>query len=66
MTSFYIFSLFENEVVHSKGHQGCLLALYYHKTQCGIFQSSVASVTCLLSLLYAYHFSQFPVMHFVW
>ncbi len=47
-------------LIPSKEHQGCLLALYCHKTQCGIFQAGVVAVKFLLSLLYAYHF---PVMH---
>lgn len=50
-------------LIPSKEHQGCVLALHCHKTKCGISQAAVAAVKFFLSLLYAYRYSQFPVMH---
>lgn len=39
------------------------LVLFCCKIQCGIFRAAVDAVKFLLSLLYAYHFFQFPAMH---
>lgn len=48
MTSFDIINSFDNELVHGEEHQGCLLAVDCHKSQCGIFQCGFASVKFLV------------------